>query len=89
MLETYAAFFADKEWTVPQFGGGILPAYEVLSAYDDPNELTLEELRGLNPAFDKDYASYNDAAIVVVGRIGGTGTAIIRARRDVPPVWKP
>ena len=71
MLETYAAFFADKEWTVPQFGGGILPAYEVLSAYDDPNELTLEELRGLNPAFDKDYASYNDAAIVVVGRIGG------------------
>lgn len=71
MLEAYAAFFADKEWTVPQFGGGILPAYEVLSAYDDPNELTPNELRGLNPAFDKDYASYNDAAIVVVGRIGG------------------
>lgn len=71
MLDAYAAFFADKEWTTPQFGGGILPAYEALSAYDDPNELTLEELRGLNPDFDKDYASYNDAAVVVVGRIGG------------------
>lgn len=71
MLDTYAAFFADKEWTTPQFGGGILPAYEALSAYDDPNELTLEELRGLNADFDKDYASYNDAAVVVVGRVGG------------------
>lgn len=71
MLDAYAAFFADKEWTTPQFGGGILPAYEALSAYDDPNELTLEELRGLNLDFDKDYASYNDAAVVVVGRIGG------------------
>lgn len=71
MLDAYAAFFADKEWTVPQFGGGILPAYEALSAYDDPNELTLEELRALNPDFDKDYDSYHDAAIVVVGRVGG------------------
>lgn len=71
MLETYRSFFADKEWTVPQFGGGLLPAYAEISAYDDPNELTLEELRSLNPDFDKDYSSYNDAAIVVVGRIGG------------------
>lgn len=71
MLETYRSFFADKEWTVPQFGGGILPAYAEISAYDDPHELTLEELRSLNPDFDKDYSSYNDAAIVVVGRIGG------------------
>lgn len=71
MLETYRSFFVDKEWTVPQFGGGILPAYAEISAYDDPHELTLEELRSLNPDFDKDYSSYNDAAIVVVGRIGG------------------
>lgn len=71
MLETYRSFFADKEWTVPQFGGGLLPAYAEISAYDDPHELTLEELRSLNPDFDKDYSSYNDAAIVVVGRIGG------------------
>lgn len=71
MLETYQSFFADKEWTVPQFGGGLLPAYAEISAYDDPHELTLEELRSLNPDFDKDYSSYNDAAIVVVGRIGG------------------
>lgn len=71
MLETYQNFFADKEWTVPQFGGGILPAYAEISSYNDPNELTLEELRSLNPDFDKDYSSYNDAAVVVVGRIGG------------------
>lgn len=71
MLETYRSFFADKEWTVPQFGGGLLPAYAEISAYDNPHELTLEELRSLNPDFDKDYSSYNDAAIVVVGRIGG------------------
>lgn len=71
MLETYQSFFADKEWTVPQFGGGILPAYEEISSFDDPHELSLEELRALNPDFDKDYGAYNDAAVVVVGRIGG------------------
>lgn len=71
MLEAYRSFFADKEWTVPQFGGGLLPAYAEISSYDDPHELSLEELRSLNPEFDKDYASYSDAAIVVVGRIGG------------------
>ncbi|WP_455616475.1 glycoside hydrolase family 3 C-terminal domain-containing protein [Eisenbergiella sp.] len=71
MLDAYQKFFADKEWTVPQFGGGLLPAYEEISSYNDPHELSLEELRSLNPEFDKDYASYNDAAVVVVGRIGG------------------
>lgn len=71
MLETYQTFFADKEWTVPQFGGGILPAYAEISAYDDPNELSLDELSKLNPDYNQDYASYDDAAIVVVGRVGG------------------
>lgn len=71
MLETYRNFFKDKQWTTPQFGGGILPSFAEISAYDNPHELTFEELAALNPDYNKDYASYNDAAIVVVGRIGG------------------
>lgn len=71
MMEAYSAFFADKKWTVPQFGGGLLPAYEEISSFDDPHELSLEELKTLNPDYNKEYESYDDAAVVVVGRIGG------------------
>lgn len=71
MLDTYASFFEGKEWSVPQFGGGIMPEYAEITAYDDPNELTIDELAALNPDYNKDYASYNDAAIVVIGRVGG------------------
>lgn len=71
MLAAYAKFFEDKEWTVPQFGGGILPAYDEITAYNDPHELTLDELAKLNPDYNKDYTEYGDAAIVVVGRPGG------------------
>ena len=70
-LAAYEAYFADKQWSVPQFGGGILPEYAEITSYKDPCELTLEELRALNPNFDQDYAEYSDAAIVVVGRPGG------------------
>lgn len=73
MLAAYEAFFADKEWTTPQFGGGLLPAYAEITAYNDPCELTLDELAALNPDYNKDYAAYGDAAIVVVGRVGGEG----------------
>ncbi|TGY97227.1 beta-glucosidase [Petralouisia muris] len=73
MLAAYEAFFADKEWTTPQFGGGILPAYAEVTAYDNPHELTLDELKGLNPEYNKEYAAYSDAAVVVVGRVGGEG----------------
>ena len=31
-LAAYEAFFADKEWTKPQFGGGILPALTMIPA---------------------------------------------------------
>lgn len=71
MLAAYEAYFADKQWTTPRFGSGINPEYAEITAYDNPHEFTLDELRALNPDFDKDYASYNDAAIVVVGRPGG------------------
>lgn len=73
MLSAYEAFFADKEWTTPQFGGGILPSYEEITAYDDPHELTLDDLKSLNPDYNSQYDEYNDAAIVVVGRPGGEG----------------
>lgn len=71
MLAAYEAYFTNKEWTTPRYGSGINPEYAEITAYDNPHELTLDELRTLNPDFDKDYASYNDAAIVVVGRPGG------------------
>lgn len=71
MLAAYEKFFADKEWTVPQFGGGILPAYAEVTAYNDPCELTLSELEQLNPDYNSQYSEYSDAAIVVVGRVGG------------------
>ncbi len=69
--EGYARFFDDKEWTRPRFGSGITPQYAEISAYNDPCELTMDELLALNPDFRKDYADYADAAIVIVGRIGG------------------
>lgn len=71
MLAAYEKFFADKEWTVPQFGGGISPAYAEVTAYNDPCELTLSELEQLNPDYNSQYSEYSDAAIVVVGRVGG------------------
>lgn len=71
MLSAYEAFFVGQEWTVPKFGGGILPEYASITAYNDPCELTLSELAALNPNYNKDYAAYGDAAIVVVGRPGG------------------
>lgn len=71
MLATYEKFFADKKWTTPQYGSGVIPEYAEITSYDDPSELTLNELRELNVDFDKDYASYNDAAVVVVGRPAG------------------
>lgn len=71
MLTAYEKFFADKEWTVPQFGGGISPAYAEVTAYNDPCELTLSELGQLNPDYNSQYSEYSDAAIVVVGRVGG------------------
>ena len=70
MQAAYAKYFADKTWTKPRFGGGIIPEYAEITAYNDPRELTLDELTALNADFRKDYAEYSDAAIVVVGRPG-------------------
>ena len=71
MLAAYEANFAGEEWTTPQFGGGILPEYASITAYNDPCELTLDELAALNPDYNSQYDEYSDAAIVVFGRPGG------------------
>lgn len=71
MLAAYQNYFADKEWTVPQFGGGVLPEYAEITSYNDPCELSLEELAALNPDYNSQYSEYGDAAIVVVGRPNG------------------
>lgn len=70
-LSAYEKFFAGKEWTKPRFGGGIIPEYAEITAYNDPCELTMDELLAFNPDFRADYANYDDAAIVIVGRSGG------------------
>lgn len=76
-LAAYEKFFAGKEWTKPRFGGGIIPEYAEITAYNDPHELTMDELLSLNADFRKDYADYADAAIVVVGRPGSEGGAYL------------
>lgn len=71
MLKAYQNYFKDKKWTTPQFGGGILPEYEDITKYNDPCELSLDELAKLNPEYKSQYGEYQDAAIVVVGRPAG------------------
>lgn len=75
MLKAYQEYFKDKKWTTPQFGSGIIPEYAEITKYDDPSELSLDELAQLNPDYNSQYKDYNDAAIVVVGRPGGENGA--------------
>ena len=55
MMAAYEANFAGEEWTTPQFGGGILPEYASITSYNDPCELTLDELAALNPDYNSQY----------------------------------
>jgi len=71
VLAAYESFFAGKEWEQSRFGSGVTPQYAEITAYDDPHELTLDELAALNPDFRADYDEYGDAAVVVVGRAAG------------------
>lgn len=70
-LAAYESYFSGKEWVKAQFGSGTTPEYAEITAYDDPHELTVDELTALNPDFRADYAEYSDAAVVVVGRAAG------------------
>ena len=71
MTKAYESYFADKEWTVPLYGGGLVPEYADVTMTDDPCEFSLSELASLNPSYNDFYADYSDAAIVVVGRPAG------------------
>ncbi|WEV42027.1 glycoside hydrolase family 3 C-terminal domain-containing protein [Bifidobacterium sp. ESL0682] len=72
MTKAYQQFFSGKKWAKPKFGGGgPKPEYEEITKYNDPSELSLDQLAKLNPQYASQYDQYNDAAIVVVGRPGG------------------
>ena len=71
MLKAYEAYFADKEWVVPMYGGGLVPEYAEITATNNPFEFSLSDLSGLNANYNSAYGDYNDAAIVVVGRPAG------------------
>lgn len=69
-FQAYENYFKDKKWGGAGFGA--TPAeYAGFSVTDSVPELSLAELKALNPDFNKDYGTYSDAAVVVVGRPGG------------------
>ena len=70
MLATYASYFADKEWNKNRYTGAVTPEYSDITFYDRVVEFTPAELEAMNSDYDKDFAEYDDAAIVVVGRPG-------------------
>ena len=70
MLSTYETYFKDKTWG-PASYGAIPPEYTEVTITDSVPELTPSELANINPNYKKDYSSYHDAAIVVLGRPGG------------------
>ena len=70
MLTTYAEYFKDTTWGVGSYGN-VSPEYEGTSVTNDVPELSPAELAAINSDYKSDFANYNDAAIVVVGRPGG------------------
>ncbi|TCD53874.1 beta-glucosidase [Alloscardovia theropitheci] len=71
MLSAYESYFKGQKWTKPKFGSGLIPEYESITSYNNPHELSLNELKRLNPNYASEYKDYNDAAVVVVGRPAG------------------
>ena len=75
LLNTYAKAFEGATWGVGKFGA-VSPEYQFAdkTGTGDTNEVrefSTAELAALNPAYNSEYASYHDAAIVVIGRPGG------------------
>lgn len=66
MVETYASYTSTL--TIASGFGGSAPAYKEASLFDGIAELSVSELAAINPNYDDDFADYDDAAIVVVGR---------------------
>lgn len=70
ILAAYREHFKEVKWGGSGFGA-TPPEYEGYASADKIPELTPAELAALNGDYNKDYASYHDAAIVVLGRPGG------------------
>ncbi len=70
MLATYEKYFKDKQWGSNGYGAKA-PEYPDITTDDEVPELSPSELAGIDANYKKDYSSYGDAAIVVVGRPGG------------------
>ena len=70
MLETYETYCSGLTWGIRGFGASA-PEYSELRGTSEIFELSLSELESINSDYDSEYAEYDDAAIVVVGRPGG------------------
>lgn len=75
MLQTYADYCKTLTWSSgdDQYKTNTVPEYAELTVYDDIPELSIDELTQINSDFQQDFDSYNDAAIVVVGRPSAEG----------------
>ena len=69
-LAAYQKRFESEAWGGRGFGA-TPPQYESFTKDNDISELSPEELAAIDANYKKDDASYNDAAIVIVGRPGG------------------
>ena len=72
LLEAYRDYTSDYTWGSSGFGAQA-PAYQGLYSTTDPTEPTLSEL-GITDSNDR-YREYNDAAIVIIGRVSGEGSS--------------
>ena len=70
MLKAYEEYCKTLTWGGSGFGA-TPPEYVGLAGTADIPALSKAELAQYNPAYASEYAQYNDAAIVVVGRPGG------------------
>ena len=72
MIKAYEDYCADLTWGSSGFGAQA-PQYQGLYSTTDPTEPTLSEL-GVQ-SNDLQYDQYNDAAIVILGRVSGEGSS--------------
>lgn len=74
MIKAYEDYIAEKELTWGSSGfGAQAPQYQGLYSTTDPTEPTLSEM-GVQ-SNDLQYDQYNDAAIVILGRVSGEGSS--------------
>ena len=87
MLGTYKAYCDTLTWSSgdDQYKTNTVPEYKELTVYNDIPELSVQELTDINPDFQKDFGSYSDAAIVVVGRPSAEGAGYYPLQAGMNP----